>query len=90
LKKNVNFREKRDSLTELENFIDSYAAVPDVPVESDTTAHMVNILREQMLMNLSLMSSMNMNGQPPLMPKVGPLPQGIILSVTSFLCRITF
>jgi hypothetical protein len=56
------FREKRsDSLSELESFIDSYNTTAEECSEQEAQNQMVNILREQMLKNLQLMQSMNMN-----------------------------
>ena len=54
----------RDSLTELENFIDSYAA-EDTDDEDGEEDHeqqkMINLLRQQMMTNLTLMNTLNKN-----------------------------
>ena len=57
----------RDSLTELENFIDSYAA-DDTDDEDGEEDHeqqkMINLLRQQMMTNLTLMNTLNKNTMP--------------------------
>ena len=57
----------RDSLTELENFIDSYAA-EDTDDEDGEEDHeqqkMINLLRQQMMTNLTLMNTLNKNTIP--------------------------
>ena len=57
----------RDSLTELENFIDSYAA-EDTDDEDGEEDHeqqkMINLLRQQMMTNLTLMNTLNKNTMP--------------------------
>ena len=57
----VNFR---DSLTELENFIDSYAADEtdeDDDDGEDEQQKMVNLLKQQMMTNLTLMNTLKQN-----------------------------
>ena len=54
----------RDSLTELENFIDSYAADEtdeDDDDGEDEQQKMVNLLKQQMMTNLTLMNTLKQN-----------------------------
>ncbi|CBY22525.1 unnamed protein product [Oikopleura dioica] len=48
---------RKDSLAELENFIDSYSN-SDTDQGNEDAQKMVNVLREQMMMNLNLLSTM--------------------------------